>query len=111
MLYYDVWQVLHAAHRQLLLAPIRPLPGSAANLACSTLPCLPAQPHFREQFEISQPTARYSGLLGMLPEVMVAPAARLEPLVTVLCSEMSLAFEQHGLSLPPWRQSKSLLSK
>lgn len=47
----------------------------------------------------------------MLPEVMVAPAARLEPLVTLLCSEMSLAFEQHGLSLPPWRQSKSLLSK
>jgi uncharacterized protein (TIGR01615 family) len=69
------------------------------------------EPHFREQFEISQPTARYSGLLGMLPEVMVAPAARLEPLVALLCSEMSLAFEQHGLSLPPWRQSKSLLSK
>lgn len=47
----------------------------------------------------------------MLPEVMVAPAAQLSPLVQLLCSEMSLAFEKHGLSLPPWRQSKSLISK
>ena len=47
----------------------------------------------------------------MLPSVLVGTAAQLTPLVQLLCSEMSLAFEQHGLSLPPWRQSKSLLSK
>lgn len=69
------------------------------------------EPHFREQFEISQPTARYGGLLAMLPAVFVGTAAELLPLVQLLCSEMTLAFEQHGLSLPPWRQSKSLLSK
>ena len=69
------------------------------------------QPHFREQFEISHPTPRYSGLLAMLPSVMVGTAAQLTPLVQLLCAEMSLAFEQHGLSLPPWRQSKSILSK
>lgn len=75
-----------------------------------TLP-LPAQPHFREQFEISHPTPRYSGLLSMLPSVLVASAEQITALVQLLCAEMSLAFEHHGLSLPPWRQSKSLLSK
>lgn len=73
-------------------------------------PCC-LQPHFREQFEISQPTARYSGLLSMVPAVFVGTSVELTPLVQLLCSEMTLAFEQHGLSLPPWRQSKSLLSK
>lgn len=69
------------------------------------------EPHFREQFEISHATPRYTGLLNLLPLVMVGTAAQLAPLVQLLCSEMSLAFEEWGLSLPPWRQSKSLLSK
>ena len=46
-----------------------------------------------------------------MPAVFVGTAAELSPLVQLLCSEMSLAFEQHALSLPPWRQPKSLLSK
>jgi hypothetical protein len=90
--------LLRPSRGRLILARRRPLPV-----------CL--QPHFREQFEISQPTARYGGLLAMLPAVFVGTAAELLPLVQLLCSEMTLAFEQHGLSLPPWRQSKSLLSK
>ncbi|KAL4431017.1 hypothetical protein ABPG75_006273 [Micractinium tetrahymenae] len=69
------------------------------------------EPHFREQFEISHPTPRYSGLLALLPAVLVASAEQITALVQLLCAEMSLAFEHHGLSLPPWRQSKSLLSK
>lgn len=47
----------------------------------------------------------------MLPSVLVASAEQITALVQLLCAEMSLAFEHHGLSLPPWRQSKSLLSK
>ena len=69
------------------------------------------QPNFREHFEISNPTPRYAGLLGLLPNLLVASPAQLRPLVQLLFSEMSLAFERQGLSLPPWRQSKSLLSK
>jgi len=69
------------------------------------------QPHFREQFEIPHPTARYRGLLAMLPDVLVGTQEQMSPLVQLLCSEMSLAFEHHGLSVPPWRQVKSLLSK
>lgn len=43
--------------------------------------------------------------------MLVAPATQLQPLVQLLCAEMSLAFEHHGLSLPPWRQHVALLSK
>lgn len=113
-------QVLTRAHLQLVLDSTAGLvlwfrwsrPTLVPNPSPSPHPtCHLLQPHFREQFEISHPTPRYSGLLALVPQVMVASAAQLVPLVQLLCAEMSLAFEQHGLSLPPWRQSKSLLSK
>jgi hypothetical protein len=47
----------------------------------------------------------------MVPSELVTTPALLGPLVQLLCSEMSLAFEELGHSLPPWRQSRSLLSK
>ena len=56
-------------------------------------------------------TPRYSQVLELVPEELVAPAQALAPLVKLLCDELTAAFEQHGLSLPPWRQSRSLLSK
>ena len=66
---------------------------------------------FRDHFTIPHPTQRYAHLLDAVPtEVVVAPQRLLE-LVNLLCSEMSFAFQEQGLSLPPWRQSKSLLSK
>lgn len=69
------------------------------------------EPNFREHFEIPQITDRYAGLLEAIPSELVATEDQLTALVNLLCSEMSLAFERCGLSLPPWRQSKSLLSK
>lgn len=66
---------------------------------------------FRDHFAIPHPTDRYAGLLELVPAEVALPPAALSPLVDMLCSEMSLAFEERGLSLPPWRQSKSLLSK
>lgn len=80
-----------------------------AELFSSSAPCL--QPAFAAQFQISHSTPRYDGLLAMLPSDIVATAATLAPLVRLLCAEMQLAFESHGVSLPPWRQSKSMLSK
>ena len=66
---------------------------------------------FKEHFAIPHPTERYQGLLEAIPsEVALSPTA-LAPLVNLLCSEMSLAFKERGLSLPPWRQGKSLLTK
>lgn len=66
---------------------------------------------FKEHFAIPHPTERYQGLLEAVPSEVAAPPATLAPLVNLLCSEMSLAFKERGLSLPPWRQGKSLLSK
>lgn len=66
---------------------------------------------FKEHFAIPHPTERYQGLLEAVPSEIAAPPAALAPLVNLLCSEMSLAFRERGLSLPPWRQGKSLLSK
>ncbi|KAG7672005.1 hypothetical protein Ndes2526B_g07043 [Nannochloris sp. 'desiccata'] len=67
--------------------------------------------NFRGHFSIPQPTDRYAGLLEMVPEEVVLSPTMLSRLVNLLCSEMSLAFQERGLSLPPWRQGKSLLSK
>lgn len=66
---------------------------------------------FKSHFAIPHPTERYQGLMTAVPEELVAQRATLPPLVQLLCAEMSLAFDQQGLSLAPWRQSKSLLSK
>jgi uncharacterized protein (TIGR01615 family) len=66
---------------------------------------------FREHFAIPHPTERYAGVLASVPTEIASSAPSLTPLVKLLCSEMSMAFEERGLSLPPWRQSKSLLSK
>jgi uncharacterized protein (TIGR01615 family) len=68
-------------------------------------------PNFKEQFLIPQPTRSYTAVLEMLPEEFVGTAARLLPLVEVLCREMSAAFEEIGMSCPPWRQAKSMISK
>ena len=66
---------------------------------------------FRHHFAIPHATECYAALFQAIPDEIVAPASALAPLVQLLCSELSLAFAQMGLSLPPWRHSKSLLSK
>lgn len=66
---------------------------------------------FREHFTIPAPTERYARVLAEIPEVLVASPAALAPLVQLLCSEMSMAFEERGMALPPWRQLKSFMSK
>ena len=65
----------------------------------------------REQFLIPQPSARYSEVLQLVPQEYVGPASRLAPLVHAVCAEMSAAFQQSGMSYPPWRQANSMLSK
>jgi uncharacterized protein (TIGR01615 family) len=68
-------------------------------------------PTFRDQFAIAHPSARYAAVLDSLPAVFVGHAGRIPQLVELLCAEMSLAFHAAGIVLPPWRQTKSMLSK
>lgn len=68
-------------------------------------------PYFRDQFHIPQPTQAYEELMRQLPGEFVGTAARLVPLVQLLCEEMSAAFEARAMTCPPWRQAKAMLSK
>lgn len=47
----------------------------------------------------------------MLPAEFVGTPACLVPLVQLMCAEMGASFSTRGLTCPPWRHAKSLLSK
>lgn len=92
------------------------------NLRHTFLCCSPSQTvksggwfvvdmHFREQFEIAHPTARYAAVLSAVPEILVVGEAKVAPLVETMCQEMARAFKQQNEVLPPWRQVGSMLSK
>lgn len=68
-------------------------------------------PTFRDQFDIAHKTPRYAAVLEALPAVFVCHSSRIQALVELLCAEMSLAFHSTGNVLPPWRYTKSMLSK
>lgn len=65
----------------------------------------------REQFAISQSTPEYEKLLSLVPGEFVGTTARLRPLVKLLCLQMEQAFQDTGLTRPPWRQAESMMSK
>uniref|UniRef100_A0A383VS09 Uncharacterized protein n=1 Tax=Tetradesmus obliquus TaxID=3088 RepID=A0A383VS09_TETOB len=77
----------------------------------SSINSIIVDPTFRDQFAIAHPSARYAAVLDSLPAVFVGPASRIPQLVELLCAEMSLAFHAAGIVLPPWRHTKSMLSK
>ncbi|PNH11641.1 hypothetical protein TSOC_001507 [Tetrabaena socialis] len=68
---------------------------------------------FRDNFSIgtAYATARYLQVLEAVPEVMIAPHAQLQELVTAICHEMKISFEATGSFLPPWRITGSVLSR
>ena len=65
----------------------------------------------REQFHISQGTEEYQELLSLVPLEFVGTAARLVPMVKLLCTEMQQSFQETELTCPPWRQADSMISK
>lgn len=67
--------------------------------------------HFKDQFKIGQHTLQYQQTLNCLPEVFVGSALRLAPLVDLMCTEMAAAFKEQGVTCPPWRQPRSVISK
>ena len=67
--------------------------------------------HFKDQFKISQHTPQYQQTLNCLPEVFIGSALRLAPLVDFMGTEMAAAFKEQGVTCPPWRQPRSMISK
>lgn len=68
-------------------------------------------PSFKDQFLLTQLTARFQALYDAIPEVVVLPASRLRRIVALLATETARCFTAQGLSTPPWRKLKSYLSK
>eukprot|EP00887_Chlorella_sp_A99_P005466 scaffold1.g5466.t1 len=84
--------------------------GRAGKGGGAHTPCL-ADPAFREQFALAQPTRGFENLLKAAPAEFVGSTLRLRALVELLCAEMAEVFHSQGLPLPPWRRVESMLSK
>jgi len=69
------------------------------------------EPDIKAHFVISRPTARYRRLMDALPVHFVGTHKRLVELVEFVCGQMLVSFRENGLSVPPWRKNKSILSK
>lgn len=68
-------------------------------------------PNFRDQFVIARTTYHYEKVMDCVPQTFVGRGKKLLPTVQLLCSEMSVAFAQQQLEMPPWRKRKSMMSK
>ena len=66
---------------------------------------------FRDRFNIANSTAFYNTCLSVVPEVWVGPMDQLLPLVELLCAEMSMAFNESDLDMPPWRSYDKVTTK
>ena len=69
------------------------------------------EPHLRSHFMISRPSPLYSGFIDDLPDEFVGDAERLRALCSFIGDQMGTSFHQNGLTMPPWRNVHSLLSK
>ena len=69
------------------------------------------EPQLREHFRIAHSTPGYDSLLSAAPAEFVGGAARLAAIVELLSSAVAAAFKEQSLPLPPWRRTKSVLSK
>lgn len=65
----------------------------------------------KAHFIISRATPNYQRLVDALPEHFVGTYRRLVELVEFMCEQMTASFRESGMSIPPWRQPKSILSK
>jgi hypothetical protein len=69
------------------------------------------EPQLRSHFEVGRPSPLYRRLLDDLPDVFVGGASELCAVVEFLCDQMSTSFQECGMSVPPWRSARALLSK
>lgn len=65
----------------------------------------------KAHFIISRATSNYQRLVDALPEHFIGTHRRLVELVEFMSEQMTASFRESGMSIPPWRQPKSILSK
>lgn len=66
---------------------------------------------FSEHFLIPCATPAYSSFYESLPPVFVGPIHQMAPLVELISHEMSRSFAEEGVTMPPWRASRAIMSK
>lgn len=96
----------HDVQRQREQQHSRHLPGRDGHAEILVL-----EPDIKAHFVISRPTAGYQRLVDALPNHFVGTHKRLVELVDFLCEQMLVSFRENGMSVPPWRKNKSILSK
>jgi uncharacterized protein (TIGR01615 family) len=69
------------------------------------------EPDIKAHFVIAKPTHGYRRLVDALPDHFVGTHKRLVELVDFVCEQMLVSFRETGMSVPPWRKNKSILSK
>ena len=92
------------AFRYSYLDPLRSLQRTGWDVSKPML-------YARDQFSLCNQTCRYTHLLSFLPDIFVGQHSRLSSLVRLIASEMELAFSETGITMPPWRQAASMMSK
>lgn len=66
---------------------------------------------FHDHFRIPCATRAYSKLFDQLPGVYVGTVQNMSPLVELISHEMSRSFLEKGVTMPPWRGARALMSK
>jgi len=67
-------------------------------------------PNFRSFFAVARSSYYYSKIFEELPETFVGNKDRLRLLVSFMSEQLKRNFESTETSLPPWRDTKSLLN-
>ncbi|XP_009348502.1 uncharacterized protein LOC103940150 isoform X1 [Pyrus x bretschneideri] len=66
---------------------------------------------FRSQFEVARPTQNYKQLKDALPTIFVGTEAKLDKIISLLCSAAKQSLRENGLVVPPWRKASYMQSK
>lgn len=66
---------------------------------------------FSEHFLIPCATPAYDSFYENLPAVFVGPIHQMAPLVELISNEMSRSFAEAGVTMPPWRGCRAIMSK
>ena len=69
------------------------------------------EPHLRSHFQISRPSLLYSRLVEELPDEFVGSGDALSRLCFFIGDQMGTSFQEKGMTVPPWRNVHSLLTK
>ena len=69
------------------------------------------EPDIKAHFVISRSTPAYARLVDALPSTFVGTHQTLVRLVDFMCEQMNGSFRESGMSVPPWRKNKAILSK